>query len=192
MFYVRDNIKCQQIQWTVPTSLECLGLSITLSPQMQIIVIGLYRPPTSINVFYDELHSVLKQYNFKKEVILLGDFNINWNVKSIRRQLKTLTESFDLVQLIKKPTRITNFSESCIDLVYKSERIQRTYSLVTGLSDHNMILFSRKLSKTRTTSAIHNRPETNRIPKGELPNLENALNQIIWSNYIDNKNAEES
>lgn len=40
-------------------------------------IIALYQPPTAKDVFYDNLTNVLKQCN-GKEVILMGDFNVNW------------------------------------------------------------------------------------------------------------------
>lgn len=150
MFYVREHLKCKQIQWACVNNLECIGLTVTLSPQMSITLIGIYRPPSASNLFYVELQTILKECNSKKEIILLGDFNVNWNDKTNHKRLKALTSSFDLLQLIKEPTRITNSSETCIDLVFsnKYERIQKTYNMVTGLSDHNMMLFSRKMVKT--------------------------------------------
>lgn len=61
MFYFRDNINCRQIQWKHDDVLECIGLNITLSPQMSFSLIGLYRPPSSTLVlFLYQLKSILK------------------------------------------------------------------------------------------------------------------------------------
>lgn len=53
-----------------------------------------------------------------------------------------------MTQMIHKPTRITKSSQT-LDLISanKPDRIIKTYSLITGLSDHNLILAARKLTK---------------------------------------------
>lgn len=186
IFYIRDHLKYKQITWSCVTNLECIGLTITISQQMTFTLIGIYRPPLALSGFYEELKAILNECNFKNEVVLLGDFNVNWNDKTNRKHLQFLANSFELTQLIKEPTRISSFSKTCIDLVFtnKAHRIQKIYNMVTGLSDHNMILFSRKLTKNRFTCLLGKQSEQLRIPKGEIQNLENALNDIIWSDHL--------
>ncbi len=53
----------------------------------------------------------------------MGDFNINWEDKSTRKNLKQITDSFDLKQLISGPTRITNSTKSQIDLIFTNFEI---------------------------------------------------------------------
>jgi len=48
----------------------------------------------------------------------MGDFNINWSDKGGRKKLKNITDYFNLTQLIEQPTRITNRSETEIDLLF--------------------------------------------------------------------------
>lgn len=56
-----------------------------------------------------------------------------------------------MTQMIHKPTRISTSSQTLIDLIFanKPDRIIKTYNLITGLSDHNLILATRKLTKVR-------------------------------------------
>lgn len=55
---------------------------------------------------------------------------------------------------------------------------------MTGLSDHNMILVTRKLSKKRFIN--FNKPKSNilTILKQDMPNVDNELSQIDWSNTM--------
>jgi len=67
-----------------------------------------------------------------KEILLMGDFNINCldkKGKKIKRLLK-----FNFTQIIKKATRITKTSKTLIDLVFtnKADRIGKVYNLITG------------------------------------------------------------
>lgn len=117
----------------------------------------------------------------------MGDLNINWDSKSDRKKLKHLADKYNLTQVIKGPTRITNKSKTTIDLVFsnKPERISRTFNLLSGLSDHNFILCSRKLKgQHRTAKTFISNHEF--IPKSEHQNLDTELQLIDWVNVLGN------
>ena len=92
--------------------LECIVLKLTLSTQMSFIMIGLYRPRSTKIVFYDKLNALLKECDTKKEIILLGDLNINWSDKIKRKELKRVTSNYEFQQIIEGPTRISSSSET--------------------------------------------------------------------------------
>ncbi len=69
MIYVKDCLKCKLIEWPTEIDVECIGLNITISPEMSFTVICLYRPPSSKNRFYDQLKTILKCNDFRKEII---------------------------------------------------------------------------------------------------------------------------
>lgn len=148
MIYVKEQIQCKPLD--LPNDLECVGVTINLSPEMSFNVIVLYRPPSENDMFLDKLSAMLKTCN-GKEVLLMGDFNLNWLDKTRRKQLKDIAHKYNSTQLIESPTRITRSSKTLLDLIFtnKTERISKTYNLVTGLSDHNLTLVIRKLSKKR-------------------------------------------
>lgn len=78
----------------------------------------------------------------------MGDLNVNWDKKKERKNLKTITDSFNF----KQPTRIKNISKTKIDLLFSNrpERIIKTHIFMTLLSDHNVIFFlSTKITKHR-------------------------------------------
>jgi exonuclease III len=146
IMYVRNTLKCTMIEWPSEIVLECVGVDISLSATMSFVIVCIYRKPTAKNDFYEQLKLLLNHCDKTKEIILMGDFNINWNVKRERTTLKHITDYFNLTQMIKTPTRITNHSETLIDLLFTNhaERIGKTYNLITGLSDHNIVFVSRK------------------------------------------------
>lgn len=191
MFYVKDSIHCTQIHFS-DNELECIGLNITLSPQMSFTLLGLYRPSDSKAIFFDQLNTILRECNFDKEVLLMGDFNINWEDKRGRKALKQLTTKLDFVQMIKGPTRITPKSKTQIDLVFsnKPERITKSFNFVTGLSDHNLTLVSRKLSKNRFNLTTTKKQTYFRIPKADQGHFEAAINGIDWSDILSGADVE--
>lgn len=104
----------------------------------------MYRPPTAKDTFYTLLANILKQYS-TKELIVMGDFNLDWLNKTRRKKLKDLTNSYHMTQLMRSPTRITSSTRTLLDLIFttKLDRIIKTFNLLTGLSDHNLTLITR-------------------------------------------------
>lgn len=45
---------------------------------MSFTVVGVYTPPASNNMFYENFKNIFKEIDKNKELILLGDFNLNW------------------------------------------------------------------------------------------------------------------
>ena len=81
------------------------------------------------------------------EILLLGDFNVNFLAKRndssrpLKRKLLDLTSTYNLEQIIDKPTRTTETSNTLIDLLFVNNNHQITASgvLHVSLSDHSLI-----------------------------------------------------
>lgn len=177
LFYVKDNLKCTQlsVQDKVEEEIECIALTIHLSPQMSFIVVGIYRPPNSDASFYTSFKEILRYLNsLGKEIIVLGEFNVNWSNKTKRKKLKELTGVFNFTQLINGPTRITKTSKTQIDLVFsnKPERILKSFNFITGVADHNLIMVARKLSEKSFTFRANKKEAFYKIPIKDLANFD--------------------
>lgn len=191
LFYIKDCISCKEIQCHAETDLECICLDV-MSPQIYFILIGVYRPPSAKSVFHEKLCTVFRECTSGKEVILMSDFNINWEHKSSKKALKQITDRFDLTQLVKGPTRITSTSSTQIDLVFsnKPERVIQSFNMVTGLSDHNLIIIARKLTKNRSYLISNTKPCQFRIPKNDVCEFEKAIKNINWNELISGANID--
>ena len=86
----------------------------------------------------------------------MGDFNIIWLDKARRKKLKDIAKTYQMIQMINKPTRITSSSQTLLDLIFtnKPVRIIKTYNLITGLSDHILTLAARKPTGSRYRNQI--------------------------------------
>ena len=87
--------------------------------------------------------------NDRKEVIIVGDLNCDLiSVSNYTKRLNDLLNVFQMTQLIKEPTRITNTSATLIDvaIVSKPENICRSGVLHIGISDHSLIYVCKKIS----------------------------------------------
>ena len=86
-----------------------------------IVIIKVYRSPTgNIAYFLDNLEAALNQiYNNTVDIILCGDFNINYLSDNQNKQaLNSLLTSYSLHSVIDFPTRIHNNSNTMIDNIF--------------------------------------------------------------------------
>ena len=87
-------------------------------------------------------------YNTDKEIILLGDINVNaLNDDHVYHRLRRYTSSLEMSQLIKEITRPA--SRTCLDHVYISrpQHFLMTKVLNIGVSDHLPVCIVRKYRK---------------------------------------------
>lgn len=105
---------------------------------------------------------------------------MNWEEKSSRKQLKQVTDSFNLTQMINAPSRMTNSSSTQIDLIFsnKSERMIKSYNFITGLSDHNLILMARKVNGKKCFVSAQSM-DYMKIPKNKKEDFKNAGQNIV-------------
>ena len=86
-------------------------------------------------------------------LFIVGDLNCNLlNINDTgSKTLLNLCNTFNLTQLIESSTRITETSESLIDVMLASNKnlISKTSVLANSISDHDLILASLNLEKPR-------------------------------------------
>ena len=195
LLYVKNHLKCRELVWPDGIELECVGIEISLSKEMSFNLICLYRHPTSKVIFYEQLYRLLKSCDTNKETIIFGDFNVNYDDEKCRKNLEKTMDAYNFTQLIEKSTRITNISSTRIDLVFtnKPDRITKTYNMLSGLSDHNIIFFSRKLTKKRLVTTPKT-PLTNplHIPKNNQLLFGQAIRGINWADVLSSDSLNEN
>ena len=181
LLYIKNSITATEIELNTP--LECVGVEVRLSPEMSFNVINLYRPPDAGQEFFQLFEELIKSVA-QKETIVIGDFNVDWNLKPKRKKLNTILNKVGFKQLMDRPTRITNRSQTIIDLIISNQpqRIKKYYSLTTGmcLADHNLIVFNRKLH-----SRILKRPQKiSFIPKEAIGALDYDIARTNWDSLF--------
>ena len=75
-------------------------------------------------------------------MVIVGDVNIDWADTNdfYTNKLKGLIEEYDMLQLVDRPRRITNISESTIDLVLTNEECNVHVLDEPNVTDHSLIL----------------------------------------------------
>ena len=108
--------------------------------------------PRGIKVFHKQLQWIIwrtvKQcIKASKEIIILGDFNIDYN-KADNRDFKSLLNIFRLKQVITEPTRTTETSSTLIDLIItnRPENKMNKGVFPNSIADHDMIACLRKIN----------------------------------------------
>ncbi|PNF26089.1 hypothetical protein B7P43_G04923 [Cryptotermes secundus] len=109
--------------------------------QFNTIIICIYRTPNSnINIFIKNLDKILNSLTNKgKNIIIVGDLNVDFIKKSVNPQLQTMLDSYGLQAIVDVPTRIGPTSQTAIDQIILNRGLwEYNYKVAeTGLSDHN-------------------------------------------------------
>lgn len=154
--YVRNNYSCKKI--SIPNCnhlAEMLWVEIT-TKKNKIAVGVFYKPPKIPYACFEKVFdSLLYIYSKYQNTVLLGDFNINM-LNSDSLEVKALNnfiiEPFDLTQLIKSPTRITESTSSLIDLILVGREENVLFSGccdAPGISDHHFTYMAYNIKKEK-------------------------------------------
>ena len=103
--------------------IECIWIEVTCRFAKNFLVCCMYRPPSSShylpNNFNDRMREMLSTAAAEnKEVIVLGDMNVNYLVKEDSKDFKEILALLGLKQLIKDATRICETTKTLIDIIF--------------------------------------------------------------------------
>ena len=135
-------------------------------------------------VFEEQLTNVVKT---NKEIIILGDFNIDYN-KTDNRNFKSLLNISGLKQVITEPTRTTNTSSNLIDLIItnRPENITNKDVFANSIADGDTNACSRKVNNICNPKIIKCRNYTNYSPE----ELKSDVAKFDWSPLYDAANVD--
>ena len=167
---------------------------------MPITVGIIYQPPNQSNFLQTLNENFGKLDTLKKELYILGDFNINlyqnqnlckmqnhYSKKTVSNDVKNHLQfctMFGLTQIIKPPARITYSSTSFIGhiLASLSERISQEGVINVFLSDHQLIYCTRKISRIKT-GGVHKKIKFYSLKNYAFDAYKNTLRKINFPNH---------
>ena len=121
------------------------------------IITSLYRQPTSKEISFSELNEIIEQsLSHKLNYIFLGDLNIDF-MATFNNRGHDIELTYQLKQLIKDNTRVTNTSKTTIDLIYTNvPHYHSKYVTPLCISDHYMTftILDLKIPKSNCKSTI--------------------------------------
>jgi hypothetical protein len=151
--YISDRIKWKRRLDLESDNLEGIWIEILQNKSKSYIIGTMYRPPDSskhlpsdfLTLLNDTLSTIMDE---SKEVTLLGDLNINYLKKNDNIELKEMLSLSGFSQIITKATRITDTSQTLIDIVLttNTSNIKAHDVFPTSIGDHNMIGYVRKMN----------------------------------------------
>ena len=105
----------------VSGDLEAICAEVIGSKRKPLTVVCIYRPPSSKVEWFNTFEILLQNIeNEEKEFLVLGDLNCDLlpEIKSTHtKKFLDLINLYQLEQLIKEPTRITETTETLIDVI---------------------------------------------------------------------------
>ena len=145
--YVRNDISFKHNSDLNDNDIEALWVEINLPKTKPILVGTVYRPPSACVDYVDRLDSIFQECNsLYDDVYILGDFNLDTCKRPNSKKVNNLAQNSHMNQLICDYTRITNVSQTIIDLIFVSrpELVVSSGVHSLGLSDHSLIYVVRK------------------------------------------------
>ena len=153
--YVKEEFDCKRIK--IPNSPdlpELLWVEVTVNHK-KVAIGTLYKAPNiPCKTFYDAYDSLVYIFSRYEDPILTGDFNVdmlNTESSDYKKLNDSLIEPFDFKQIIDKPTRITDKSQTLIDLLLVKD-LDKVKAVglcdASGVSDHFFYLYGIQFKKT--------------------------------------------
>ena len=145
VFLTHETIHCSEInlnKFCKEKDLEIRAIELHLQ-FYKICIMTIYRSPSGdFQYFINTLEMILnKIHNSFNDIILCGDFNINYYINStLKQSLDSLITSYGLSSIVTFPTRIQRNSCTIIDNIFINTFKFNNFSVyptINGLSDHD-------------------------------------------------------
>ena len=184
--FVKNHLQCMEPEeLRIDHDCEMTRVQIKVTGASSLYVGAFYRPPDSDNPDYlAQLDTCLSRIPENAHIWLSGDFNladIDWTDNSLKgsatkpalcNQLINITADRFLQQLVSQPTRITETTESLLDLFFCNNRsLVNTVEVIPGISDHEAVYIEASLHPHKTpqpqrTVFCYNKADYDSIKKG--------------------------
>ena len=188
--YIKENIiftDSDVCKFNISTQdIEIQWITLRFPKMKDIIIANVYRPPQgNAKNFCKYLKNCFNNIKdlFKKEIFILGDFNIDilQKTKDISKDLLNMMLSFGFKQFINEPTRYGR-NNTCIDLIFtNSDHISNSGTLNLNYSDHQATFITKKKKSIKTEKeSFIGRSYKNYIPE----DFQNTLKNENWDDLF--------
>ena len=201
-FFVKDTISVKVLETPIAITQntrapEILGITVKINT-VEIALLTVYKTPklhhTSLDHITDYITDICCRFEHN---IILGDFNINMldtASPSFRYLKSNITEPLSLTQIVNKSTRITQKTNTLIDLILTSFpencRGQGAADL-PGISDHHIVYMNYAITKPQVTKKQISRRNFKNFNE---TNFLSDCSNVAWDNInlfaeedVDNK-----
>ena len=195
-FYIREEVKARQIKIPQDHTLPELMCTVLTINNKEIAVAVLYKRPAISYKKLDDIIDHITQFTCTyDETIIMGDININQLDRSspdFKFFNSNILEPLSLTQVIDKPTRITEDSRKCIDVIMISNKEKcLSHGVAPTYSDHHLVYMSYDIQKPKfLPKKITKRDMKNFSPENFLNDVQRAPWHVIeelQDHDVDNK-----
>ena len=192
--YIDERFQYQTIERCSNEAFQALFVELHLPKNANIICGVLYRQHNSPERFQEYFDSTMEKLSATgKQIILMGDFNINllhYHTNTLAQNFILSLQSLNLTPTIDKPTRVNNHSYSLIDNIFINNLGYSICSgnIVSDLTDH----FSQFcILNSFTNLDLHDQPKLKRLTRDfsnfSEANFLNELSQVDLMDIVCNK-----
>ena len=186
--YLRNSLKWNRRQDLENEHVENIWIEINIPKSSNILLGVYYRPPNTSKFLSKDFDNILNETlqsatDEKKEIILMGDLNVNYLSKTDNKNIKELLSLYGLTQLINVPTRTTQDSSSLIDIIAANNEssIVSTNVFPLSIGDHDMIGCVRKINNGKfKPKVITSRNYKNYNPDEMIKDFEKVDWNVIY------------
>lgn len=190
--YLKNTIKHTILLSESYDYIEIILVKVLLENQ-SLVIANIYRPPNSdhnsfLNYFEDTFSNIFVNY---ENIVCLGDFNINLlNLDTnLSTQFKNVYQTFNFVQLITEPTRITNTTTALLDLILVNFENTCGAGVVDAqISDHFLVHCTIMFNITEGPERIFKYRALKHI---NFENFQSDLESIPWNNIYHINNIDD-
>lgn len=192
--FIRSDIDWQRRSDLESPEIESIWIEVFQKNTSSILICITYRPPdTSKHLhpeFNDKLSDILEiGLAENKETIIIGDINCDFLKPTNNKSIKEILKRFGFKQIIKHATRITNLSNTLIDVILttREDRISDHNVFPVSISDHDLTAGIRKMNCSKFMA----RKVTSRnYRKYNKNDFKSELRQQPWSNILNFNDAD--
>lgn len=149
--YVTEQLSARVVEskLSIEKEFEIVSTYVSLKDN-EVFVSCIYRPPNGGTVILDKIDTLLGSIPMNTKVIITGDLNIDFLKDGpLQRSVTCQMLEYDLHNKVTLPTRITQFSETSIDVLFTN--IVTDYALIENnhLSDHTHQVIDLEISSLK-------------------------------------------
>ena len=175
---------------------ESIYAEVWLSDTDKLIIGSIYRSNSKLsnmsssdqfNQFIELFSTAVDNFSLKDaELLLLGDFNLDVLQNATNPMAASYIEnlfSSGLLQIVTKPTRVTNSSATCIDhiLTNKILPVYNTFIVTSKISDHFPIFYVRDSTRHRAPPPT---VESRNFSEENLNKFKTNLSNLQWEGVL--------
>ena len=158
--YVRNELKAKmlsELSYISEQNFHQLWLTVQCNKMKSLVVCVTYRPDDSPVSSFEEIlkPNYIQAILLNKPIVILGDLNCDGLKPSSTesRALQCFSDELNLSQLIKSPTRITETTETLLDVILVSapKLVRKSGVINAPISDHLPVFVELKLKPPKMT-----------------------------------------